>query len=581
MIEDSELLRRYAQDRSEAAFSELVRRRVNLVYSVALRQCGGDAHFAEDVTQKVFADLARKAASLAGRPVLSGWLYRSAQFAASDMVRTERRRRAREQETLIMNETVANFGEGAADWEKFRPVLDEAMGELNDEDRDAVALRYFEERPFAEVGRALSLTEDTARKRVERALDKLHAALSRRGVTSTTAALGLALANQAAVAAPAGLAASVTGAALAASGAGAAGWAIFGMTVAGKAAWGAVAASAVLATGAAVYETKRATEAEAALAGVVEQKASLQAKLRVTERRLQTEAKRAQAAEEDNALLLTAVQTQVRAMAAAGGGAGATGRGAMPAAVEKNAAATAKAGPITQESMEARYRAAQQLARSGDQVTALAEFLWCYDVGMVQVPSYVGVRSSFLLSEIGRLAKTYPPALAALQERRDQAEGKMMADATAVRAAADFAALNATLGEEQRTLAVFDQLAPGDARRRGLMVRLYDQLVVAQRYREAADGRTYAQMYSQFDYARQERPLPPTIRDPEGLRRSNREYAIRSTARDIEVLAGSGDLANARTLVEQVLAWDRSATTTTQLRTHLERAGHPELLAGR
>ena len=95
MTEDAELLRRYAADRSEAAFAELVQRRLDLVYSVALRQVGGDAHLAQDVTQRVFADLARKAAKLSDRTVLSGWLYRSAQFAASDVVRSERRRRAR------------------------------------------------------------------------------------------------------------------------------------------------------------------------------------------------------------------------------------------------------------------------------------------------------------------------------------------------------------------------------------------------------------------------------------------------------------------------------------------------------
>ena len=112
MIEDSELLRRYAEERSEGAFAELVKRRVGLVYSVAVRQCGGDVHLAEDVTQKVFADLARKAAELVARPVLSGWLYRSAQFAASDVVRSERRRRAREEETHIMND-ISHGGRGA------------------------------------------------------------------------------------------------------------------------------------------------------------------------------------------------------------------------------------------------------------------------------------------------------------------------------------------------------------------------------------------------------------------------------------------------------------------------------------
>src|SRR5882672_7921209 len=100
---DGELLRPYAEEKSEGAFAELVRRRVNLVYSVALRQCGGDASLAGDVTQKVFADLARKAQGLSRRAVLTGWLYRSAQFAASDLVRAERRRRAREEEAQTMN----------------------------------------------------------------------------------------------------------------------------------------------------------------------------------------------------------------------------------------------------------------------------------------------------------------------------------------------------------------------------------------------------------------------------------------------------------------------------------------------
>ena len=231
MIEDAELLRRYAEDRSEGAFAELVKRRVGLVYSVAVRQCGGDVHLAEDVTQKVFTDLARKAAVLAARPVLSGWLYRSAHFAASDVVRSERRRRAREEENQSMNEistggSGADGGQVAVDWEKLRPVLDEAMGELGDEDRDAVALRFFEGKSFGEIGGRLALSEEAARKRVSRGVGKLQGLLARRGVTSTEAALGLALANQAAAVVPAGLAASVTSGALA--GAGLAGAAVAG-----------------------------------------------------------------------------------------------------------------------------------------------------------------------------------------------------------------------------------------------------------------------------------------------------------------------------------------------------------------
>src|SRR3954463_6968618 len=103
MTEDAELLRRYAEEKSEQAFAELVQRRIGLVYSVARRHTH-DTHRAEEVTQAVFTALARKASALAQRPVLVGWLYRSAQFAASDAVRAERRRQAREQAAYTMQE---------------------------------------------------------------------------------------------------------------------------------------------------------------------------------------------------------------------------------------------------------------------------------------------------------------------------------------------------------------------------------------------------------------------------------------------------------------------------------------------
>ncbi|HWA87621.1 MAG TPA: sigma-70 family RNA polymerase sigma factor [Opitutus sp.] len=154
MSNDSELLRRYVFEKSEAAFTELVERHVNLVYAAALRQVGGDAHLAEDVTQRVFVALARKAAMLVRRPVISGWLYRSAQFAASDVVRAERRRRAREQEAQTMHDMTRNQ-ESSTDWKKLRHVLDEAIGGLSERDRDIIVLRFFEGRAFAEIGAVL------------------------------------------------------------------------------------------------------------------------------------------------------------------------------------------------------------------------------------------------------------------------------------------------------------------------------------------------------------------------------------------------------------------------------------------
>jgi len=172
MILDSELLRQYAVTHSEGAFTELVRRHVNLVYSSALRQVNGDTHLAQDVTQTVFANLARKASALSQREVLTGWLYTSTHFAAAKAVRTERRRNAHEHEAHIMQELTRSPAPDF-EWQQLRPVLDEVMHELNDLDRDAVLMRYFESRPLAEIGLRLGLSESAARKRVDRALEKL------------------------------------------------------------------------------------------------------------------------------------------------------------------------------------------------------------------------------------------------------------------------------------------------------------------------------------------------------------------------------------------------------------------------
>ncbi len=220
MTDDAELLRRYAGEKSEEAFAELVRRHLGLVYHAALRQCGGDTHRAEDVAQLVFTDLARKAAQLARRPVLAGWLYTSTRYAAAHAVRTEARRQAREQAVNAMNEIPAGFAPPAeagpsAGWEQLRPVIDDALHALGERDREAVLLRFFEGRAFADVGAKLGASEDAARVRVDRALEKMRITLARHGVTSTSAALGLALAQQAGATVPASLAASVTSTALA------------------------------------------------------------------------------------------------------------------------------------------------------------------------------------------------------------------------------------------------------------------------------------------------------------------------------------------------------------------------------
>lgn len=266
MSADADLLRRYANEGADAAFTELVRRHINLVYGAALRRCGGDAHRAEDVTQQVFTALARQARSLTHHTVLTAWFYTTTRNIAVDLIRAERSRAAREQEAATMR-TMFSAGQPDADWTQFRPVLDDAMDELADADRTAILLRYFQQRPFAEIGSTLRVSEDAARMRVERALDKLRVLLARRGVTSTSAVLASALAHEAAIAAPAGLVASVSGTALSGAAATAPSSLAGALSImsASKVVVPLGVAVAVVIT-AAVYQTSQAETAAAALA---------------------------------------------------------------------------------------------------------------------------------------------------------------------------------------------------------------------------------------------------------------------------------------------------------------------------
>jgi RNA polymerase sigma factor (sigma-70 family) len=212
---DAELLRRYADERSETAFAELVRRHLDLVHSAALRQVGGNRAAAADIAQAVFTELARQANHLTRHPALVGWLYTTTHRLAARHVRDESRRQRRERDAHAMQESHRST-DPEADWSRLAPVLDEAMHELAEADRIALLLRHFEQRPFAEVGARLGLGENAARMRVERALDRLRGRLAKRGITSTGSALALALGGPAVVAAPAGLAANIAASALAA-----------------------------------------------------------------------------------------------------------------------------------------------------------------------------------------------------------------------------------------------------------------------------------------------------------------------------------------------------------------------------
>lgn len=212
---DAQLLRAYAEHGNEPAFTELVQRHTNLVYSAALRQVEVPATAAE-ISQNVFVSLARDAKNLGPKLTseasLAGWLCRSARNLSLNHRRDEFRRVTRERHAM---EQLLSTSDAAPDWDKLRRVLDDAMAELNETDHDALVLRFYQNQDFHTVGTTIGVSDDTAQKRVARALDKLRNLLAQRGIRATTTTLGVVITANAVQAAPVGLALTISAAALA------------------------------------------------------------------------------------------------------------------------------------------------------------------------------------------------------------------------------------------------------------------------------------------------------------------------------------------------------------------------------
>ena len=211
MQTDAELLTLYIEGESEQAFTALVQRHLPLAYSAALRQLGGDHHRAQEVVQNVFTLFARKAHGLRHHPAIIGWLYATTHYTAAKMRRAEQRRKRLEEQAVTEGEPTSGI-----EWEQMRPVIDGCMLQLKERDRTAVLLRFFANHSYSEVGRQLGLSENAARMRVDRALDSIRSALARRGIASTSAALGTLLATQVVGAVPEGLVTTVSASAVSA-----------------------------------------------------------------------------------------------------------------------------------------------------------------------------------------------------------------------------------------------------------------------------------------------------------------------------------------------------------------------------
>ncbi len=205
--DDMMLVREFAANDSEEAFATLVSRHLNLVYSVALRQTR-DAHLAEEITQAVFIILARKANTLSPKTILSGWLCRTAHYASDNLLKIQRRRQHRDQEAHM--QSLGEESESQAAWIQIAPLLDTALAQLGETDRATVVLRFYERRNFNDIGLALGKSEEAAKKRLNRAVEKLRIFFKKRGITLSAAAMAAAVSANSVQAAPIGLATSVT-----------------------------------------------------------------------------------------------------------------------------------------------------------------------------------------------------------------------------------------------------------------------------------------------------------------------------------------------------------------------------------
>jgi RNA polymerase sigma factor (sigma-70 family) len=203
-MDDCQLLEDYTERGSETAFRTLVNRHLSFVYSAAFRQVN-DPQLAEEVSQAVFILLARKAGSFRQSVVLTGWLFRTTRFVATRALRSEQRRQRREQEAFEMQQLTTPDD----NWRRIAPVLDEAVARLGETERNAVLLRFFNDKSHRETAAALGISEAAAKKRVTRALDKLRNFFAGRGVTLSATVLTSAIAANAAKAATPEISASV------------------------------------------------------------------------------------------------------------------------------------------------------------------------------------------------------------------------------------------------------------------------------------------------------------------------------------------------------------------------------------
>ncbi|MFO1497681.1 MAG: sigma-70 family RNA polymerase sigma factor [Verrucomicrobiota bacterium] len=569
--EDIHLLRSYAREGSDQAFAELVERHLDQVYSVALRQVR-DPHLAEEVAQRVFILLARKAGLVRRHSSLPGWLFRSTRYVASELVRSEGRRRVREEKAMDQLREPAN----ASPWTEIEPLLDEGLDWLEEKDRNILLLRFFQQCSLKEVADRLGIKEDAAQKRVSRSLEKLRAFFAQRGTVVPATGLVTAMSTFAVQAAPVGLSSSVLTAVAGSAGSLTVATFITGslefMTTTQKIF---IATSAVIAVMTVPYglqwqaaRTLRQENATLRLAN--KQLAAIRQGLE--NEALENRARLQQLQRE--AVELPKLRGEINALrrqAAASAGHAQPGNASSPGADDDDG--------VSKNPM-ARMDRGRQLHQQGRHAEALKELLWCFDKGGKD-PAFVGVRLSFLLNEIAELGKEYPPALEALTARRDTVEKAVIDGSGSAAATLECAALNKSIGDADRNLALFDHLPQNSPARANLVKGAVDQFLAAKRYKDIAEQSdpeaAFLQRVAFAVGAESKSPKEgqPTSPPPAVVT----HLILEAGANSVEVLAGIGEVDRAKTLADKVLAAASVPDALPALIERAERAGSPEVAA--
>ncbi|MGA2747664.1 MAG: thioredoxin family protein [Verrucomicrobiota bacterium] len=227
----------------------------------------------------------------------------------------------------------------------------------------------------------------------------------------------------------------------------------------------------------------------------------------------------------------------------------------------------------------ARMQFGLALAQKGRDAEALTEYLWCFDHGLEASPSFVGVRVSFLLMNINNLAAHYPPARQALETRRDERQAKVAAGSTDFQTFQDLVALNKTLGQEEKNLALFDQLPGGSKTRQMILPVLTDQFLEAKRYADVLQGTdgksafndSVERFHRMLDSFGNDNPMRKQMEE------NFRQFTVRTGAHYFEALAGLKRNQDGKDLAGQILKFDSSEATRTLLAEAAQRAENPEL----